>query len=234
MSISLCGKLLSSNLDSKQKFLCLFDLCFFRNLFVWYDYLMTTYILAGGNDQRIAGYPTILKSVLPKNLSEFSVLSCFFSRPEREWEDSAADWSTWLSQNLGINSHDYAKFDNFEEKLQKADVVYFHGGDSWLLLESLSEYEDFGRKLNGKIVIGSSAGANMLSNNFWSATSQKAGKGFAIIDVNIMVHYGAKMIGGIIRSRDDWSAEERAFSKVIQSTDIIHLPEGTLKVFSKN
>jgi peptidase E len=194
---------------------------------------VTKYILAGGNDRGVAAYPVILKEELPDNLSDLCLLSCFFSIEENEWSAKAKDWKSWFFQNLGISHYTVADFDNFEVEIRKADIVYFHGGHSWLLLESLSKYKDLEQMLEDKVVIGSSAGANVLANNFWSSTFKKAGKGLAMVDVNIMVHYGVKEINRVIRTDKDWTTEEHEFSQLIRSSEILHLPEGTIKVFSK-
>lgn len=197
-----------------------------------YSVHMTKFILAGGNDREIPGFAKALKQELPTNLGELSFLSCFFSRPEVAWETSANDWRQWVSKELGITNYDYARRDTFESKVQQADIVFFHGGDSWALLEAISKYDDFEKMLGG-IIIGSSAGANLFAKNFWSASARKAGEGLGILDVNTMVHYGVEQIGDIVRTEADWLAEEQEFAELIGSSDILRLPEGTIQTFTK-
>lgn len=95
---------------------------------------MTRYILAGGNDRAIPTLPQTLKNVLPTNVSSLKILSCLFSVPMNQWQDKADDWRHWFSANLGIDSYDWANYDNFVSKISAADIVYFHGGDTSLLL----------------------------------------------------------------------------------------------------
>lgn len=145
---------------------------------------MTKYILAGGNDRGVKSYASLLKKELPNTLESLKLLSCFFSASQEEWLHKSHDWENWFSENLGIKNYSWANFDNFEERLKSADIIYFHGGNSELLIKSIKRYTDLEEHLKDKTVIGSSAGSNMLASNYWSPTYSKPGKGIGIIDIN--------------------------------------------------
>jgi CobQ-like glutamine amidotransferase family enzyme len=90
--------------------------------------------------------------------------------------------------------------------------------------------------LGGKLVIGSSAGVNCLSEYFWSSTRGIAAKGLGILDINPMVHFGARTLGNstIVRSADDWLDEKRQFQDTIGADAAITcLPEATFVVVEK-
>lgn len=100
----------------------------------------------------------------------------------------------------------------------------------------MANYPNTEKLFDNKIVVGSSAGANMLSTNYWSSTNAKHGKGLGIVDLNIMVHYGATLLdeGRITRSAEEWSVHKAAYQQIIgQNNQITFLPEGSIVVVDK-
>lgn len=194
---------------------------------------MTKYILAGGNDLGIKDFPERLNKEIQNTKNEFSVLSCFFSRPESDWNEQSKIHESWFAKNLkGMKQYSYATERNFKDKAKIADIIYLHGGDTVLLSEKIKKQGDLKEIFKDKIVIGSSAGANILSTDYWSSSRAEHHKGLGILDINIMVHFGAKNHEGRKRNQKDWQAEEREFRKIIgKDAEIIKLPEGEFKVF---
>jgi len=187
----------------------------------------TVFILAGGNDRTTSGYGKRLANKIAKHASRPRILSCFFSAPESEWAHKAKDWKEWfLTELTQPFTYDYAKPATFLEQMDAADVIYFHGGDTELLFKTLPDVATLKAHFSGKIVVGSSAGANMLSTHYWSSSRGVLGEGLSILDVNIMVHYGSddKRIGA------DWKQEEAEFKKLIGTDKILRLPEGRFVV----
>ena len=200
---------------------------------------MTRYILAGGNDFAVEDYAKKLNVELSKIGTNLKVLSCFYSRSADEWDQESIKWESWFKEKLdNIKSHTVAGLDTLEQQVLAADVVYFHGGNTKLLLEKLMQYKDLKTMLKNKTIIGSSAGANMLAKNYWSSTFQEPGKGRGIVDVSIMVHYGARNFAGIYRSEQDWQNEEIQLREFIGHSGaeekIYHIPEGTFVSFGAN
>lgn len=195
---------------------------------------MTRYILAGGSDFSHPQYAKDLSAELESLSSKLTILSCLYSRSLEEWDVESSKWDDWFKQNFkSIAAHAVAGLDTLEEQAKSADVIYFHGGNTKLLLERLTEYEDLSTLFDGKTIIGSSAGANMLAKNYWSSTLQEPGRGRALVDANIMVHYGVSDFAGIKRSEQDWQNEEAQLRSFIGDSKqkIHHLAEGTFVTF---
>lgn len=195
----------------------------------------TIFILAGGNDRKSPDYGHRLSKEIAKHVNNPKILSCFFSWPQEAWEQKAVkDWKGWFTDNFAQPfTYDYAKPDTFLEQIDTADVIYFHGGDTKQLFKNLPDAEELKKHLQGKIVIGSSAGANMLSKHFWSSTRAEYGKGTGILDVNVMVHYGALDHEGRKRTPEDWRREEAEFQARVGNEKVTHLPEGEFVVVEK-
>jgi hypothetical protein len=101
------------------------------------------------------------------------------------------------------------------------------------LFENLPDVEELKKHFQGKVIIGSSAGANMLSKCFWSSKRAVFGEGLAILDINVMVHHGALDHEGRKRTPEDWQREEAEFQERIGDGKITHLPEGQFVVIEK-
>lgn len=189
--------------------------------------MKTTFILAGGNDRKSPDYGHRLSEEIAKHVTNPKILSCFYSWPEETWEQKAEDWKGWFSNNFTQPfTYDYTRASSLLEQMDAADVIYFHGGDTNLLFEHLPPAEELKKHFQGKITVGSSAGANMLSTYFWSSKRAVFGEGLGILDINVMVHYGALDHEGFKRTPEDWQREEAEFQRRIGGRTITHLPEG--------
>ncbi|EDK72303.1 hypothetical protein TM7_0573 [candidate division TM7 genomosp. GTL1] len=195
----------------------------------------TVYILAGGNDRKSEDYGYRLSEEIAKHSTNPKILSCFFSAPPKEWQQKARDWKGWFSDHFTQPfTYDYAKnYETFLEQIDTANVVYFHGGDTRLLFEHLSETQVLKEHFRNKIIIGSSAGANMLSTYYWSSTRGDCNEGRAVLDINVMVHYRASDASGYKRTSEDWKREEAEFQKCLGDRTITPLPEGQFVVIGE-
>jgi peptidase E len=191
----------------------------------------TIYILAGGNDREYIDYAKRLETELNKYITSPKILSCFFASPDSEWNNQYLKWREWFNLNLSHEfSFEYAKKEAFLEQIDASDVVYLHGGITKLLLSNVPDADTLKDYFRGKIVIASSAGANTLARNYWSSTYAEPGHGLGIVDINVMVHYGAINHEGRKRTMNDWQKEEALFSKYVQGEKITYLPEGEFTV----
>jgi peptidase E len=120
----------------------------------------------------------------------------------------------------------------FLGQVKAFDVLYLHGGHNDLLFDTLSKFGKLDGIFKGKIVVGSSAGANLVAKNFWASSAQKPRKGKAVLDVNIMAHYGATNHAGIQRTSQNWINEEKLFRDFLGNDEKIwHIPEAELVIF---
>lgn len=199
---------------------------------------MTTYILTGGNDRRSAGYTERLSEQAHKYLSRprLHILSCMFAAPREDWEMKFQERSYWFRQVFGKDVHvEMAMPDVFAEQLKAVDVVYIHGGDDVLLAHYMDAFPTVSKMFEGKVVIGSSAGANWLSRMYWTCDWRGVRQGSGITDLNIIPHYESLTYGkddprGPINWQDS-AAELRA--AIGEHKEITLLREGELVVVER-
>lgn len=190
---------------------------------------MTKFILAGGADRKYESYGQNLAAEISKTVKKpAKVLSCFFAEPREAWEMKFEQRKTWFGQVFGDDvSCSLAYPDTFPSQVQAATVLYLHGGDDVLLSFYMQQY-DAVLLFKHKIVVGSSAGANWLSKNFWTCDWRASRKGSGLTDLNIITHYESKEYGmqdprGLL----DWRKAKENFQDTISTTEkITPLPEG--------
>lgn len=124
---------------------------------------MTLYILAGGCDRAYPEFWDRLSEVVLREVPSPKILSCMFASDEAAVEARFEGYKTTFARYFAESDVTLARHDVFYEQIKSSDVIYLHGGRTSRLLEAIPEYNRFRRAVEGKIVIGSSAGANFLS-----------------------------------------------------------------------
>jgi len=79
--------------------------------------------------------------------------------------------------------------------MKKADVIFLKGGSTVLLMNVLKNYLELGEKFLGKAVVGSSAGAYVLS-ELWTDHGDDVHmrKGLGILLLRIVCHYQSELL----------------------------------------
>ena len=157
----------------------------------------TKYILAGGNDRESYDYGKALAAEVFKTCTPpLRVVSCAFASPREDWEAKFSVRQEWFKQAFGGKTKVVMAFpDNFREQVREADVVYFHGGDDDLIAYRLSQFDKLSELFAGKVVAGSSAGADWLSAGFWTCDWRAVRQGSGLTPLNIIPHYESATYG---------------------------------------
>ncbi|MEK7514438.1 MAG: Type 1 glutamine amidotransferase-like domain-containing protein [Patescibacteria group bacterium] len=108
---------------------------------------------------------------------------------------------------------------DFINQIKLADVLYFHGGVSLKLLETLKKYPELKNLITGKIIAGESAGANVWCKYFYSPRAGQVFEGLGILPIKIIPHYKKEYTGKL--------------NGVGQDLEELLLPEYTYKVLFK-
>lgn len=110
--------------------------------------------------------------------------------------------------------------ENFVEQSKNSDVIYFHGGTTIKLLEALRKFQPLKDLLDGKIVAGESAGANVFGKFFYSPSEDKVNEGLGFLPLKIIPHYSEQYKGKL--------------DNVGEDLELLALPEYEFKVFEIN
>ena len=162
--------------------------------------MKTKFILHGGASSRKTEdnrkfFLEILNSIDSDNIR---ILCIYFARPEHRRDESFEEdktifFSLGTPKKLDIQQ---AKFDieELREQILLSDVIFIQGGMRGCLKDRLEELDDFPELIKGKVVVGISAGANMLCKYYHSSVIHGVKKGLGILPIKIFCHYTEKNI----------------------------------------
>ena len=157
---------------------------------------MNRFILIGGCQEK-ADLTALSKTIFADNNSPVNFLVCLFARNPNLW-----DWNSVFSENkvffsalsqerkidfVLANEHD------FITQVETADIVYFSGGDSIPLYSALARIgNEWIAKIKNKIIIGTSAGADLLSKYNYDFQQEALADGMGLVPIKTIVHYGER------------------------------------------
>ena len=102
-------------------------------------------------------------------------------------KEDIIEWGTIeKGLNLEISSTNLEKL---KEQIKSSDCIYLRGGDDKPLQDKLKQIQNLKELIKDKIVVGSSAGANILSKYFYRNSKQRIEEGLGILPIKIFCHY---------------------------------------------
>ncbi len=152
----------------------------------------TKYILHGGNTSKSHSLnDQFFKSIVANLPAGGKVLLVCFARPESEYQMLYARDKQSFERVAGKKKVEVilATRENFAQEIKKSDAIYLLGGDTLQLLETLKQYPEFGEVTQNKVVAGSSAGAYILSTNYYSNSLSGVFPGLGILPINVVCHF---------------------------------------------
>lgn len=159
---------------------------------------------------------------------------CNFAQGREYWEPKFAAYSDMIRVDMpeGLKpSFELAMPDIFVKQCQKADIIYFHGGDDYLLKYWMGQFDVAGL-FKDKVVATNSASSDMLATHYWTCDWRQCGDGFGILPIKFIPHYKSNFGDDDPRGPIDWDKAYKEL-KVYGNTklSILALREGEYKVF---
>jgi hypothetical protein len=186
----------------------------------------TIYILAGGSDLSHPDYWDDLRKALHPNEGT-RLLSCMFSRDPDRWEDLFSRFKPHFLKAFGESTDlKLADIENFNQQAEWADVIYLHGGDLDMLRQNLPKPEALLKLFSGKIIIGSSAGAQLLSAQCWRCSKRRVDTGLGFTPLNVLVHYKSDFGSDDPRGPIDWSRARAELQEAVGTAEVACIREG--------
>lgn len=155
---------------------------------------MTKYILHGGftsvpNELNRTFYAEITKGLEDGAI----ILIICFARDPKEWDtlfkqDKERILKTTECKDLNIIR---ANTEDFENQVKQCDALYIRGGDTEKLIKILNQYPTFTQDIEGKVCVGSSAGAYVWAQYYHSASKGEIREGLGLLPIKIIAHYGS-------------------------------------------
>lgn len=191
--------------------------------------MATKIILVGGYPRSASdGGKALCEEMIRGFVEPINILICLFARPKEKWAESFKSDQTFLKTHLpNINLHfELAEASNFVEQTLRADVIYLKGGEAGLLVETVKDIPDWSASLQGKTVVGTSAGAEALFSYYYHVAHRQVEEGIGIIQGKFIPHWEAKENFPLV----DWAQAYHDLENYKESLPIIKLAEGEFAV----
>jgi peptidase E len=162
---------------------------------------MTTFILHGGASSKKSESNNnfFLKVVNSVDKDNVCILCVYFARPEYRWRESFEEDKgifTSLKTDKRLDLH-LASLNNLADQIKKADIIFINGGRKGCLKETLEGLPNIKELIQHKVIVGISAGANMLSTYYYSNVAEDIRVGVGILPVKMFCHYTEKSISDL-------------------------------------
>jgi cyanophycinase-like exopeptidase len=193
---------------------------------------MTKYIITGGyvhkaRDGGKAFCEEIIKGI---NAKPIKILDCVFARNKELWEKGIQSDNLFFSKFINNFELELAEIDNFTEQVKSSDVVYLKGGYTNLLMDALSKDTHWIKELDGKVVVGSSAGADAIVAYYSIIKTNKVGHGFGLLPIKFISHWGSGHFDDEV-SDTDWEGELKKLKSYKENLPTHTLVRGEFRVF---
>lgn len=159
---------------------------------------------------------------------EVKLAFCMFAQPENEWEETRSSNESMFDTFKGerVISYQTMNNENFAEVSAWADVVYVPGGDPAVLQERLMACGDVAKLWDGKVIAGSSAGADFMCEGFIFLQDKTYARGFGWVKATCIPHWRSAEWKGYAPT--DWDFIEQKALQEAPDTAVLCLPESEL------
>jgi len=156
---------------------------------------MTKYVLHGGMTSIPSDSNKEFFAEMIKGLEEpITILCVYFSRKKEEWqqlfEQDKKHFLEWARQKKLLQfilADD--NLEKFIQQIKSADTIYMRGGKETHLAEVLGSIKNIRDLFKGKIIGGSSAGANVLAQQYYSDSEDSIIESLGVLPIKVFVHY---------------------------------------------
>ncbi len=168
---------------------------------------MTKYVLNSGGIKHQLELKKQFHQEIVKGLGSNPVfLLCNFAQGREYWESKFRGYSDTITEDMpeGVNpSFELAMPATFKEQCKHADVIYFHGGDDYLLQYWMKQF-NFADLVKDKVVATNSASSDMLATQHWTCDWRACADGLAILPIKFIPHYQSNFGNDDPRGPIDW------------------------------
>lgn len=195
---------------------------------------MIKYILVGGyvhkaKDEGKAFCEELIKGI---NKKPVKILDCMFARKKEDWQESIDRDNIFFSKFIKDFELELADPDKFIQQVKNSDVIYLRGGYTSPLMESLSKDMNWIKELDGKVLAGTSAGADVIAKYYTVLKTHRVGDGLGLLPVKFIPHWKSDYSDDEVRDIN-WDEELEKLKSYKEDLPMYTLTEGEFVVFEK-
>jgi hypothetical protein len=189
-------------------------------------------ILTGGYMSKAPDRGSSFCREIVKNTEQpIRILECIFGLSEDLWDSALRKDIDLFHNEIPDFAVDFvlARENLFVKQIEEADVVYFRGGETQRMHDTLLKIQDWQDALSDKIVIGASAGAYVIS-SFYVHPGQlpELRNGFGLAKVKTVAHYRSTFFhhGDVNKSCVYWDTIDKIMKEKYPDIPSMKLREG--------
>jgi len=190
---------------------------------------MTKYILAGGYIHKAPDYSKAFCEELVKGINNrpVKILDCMFARSRDSWEEKMKEDNILFSKFIKDFELELALPEKFTEQVKKSDVIFLRGGHTQVLFEFLNKDKSWIQELDGKVLAGTSAGAEVIAKYYYVLSTPRTGDGFGFLPIKVIPHWRSDSDE---YKNFDWDKALKELKSYKEDLPIYALAEGEFKV----
>jgi hypothetical protein len=137
------------------------------------------------------------------------MLICLFGNNPLEWTERFKQITAMFAKHLPNTGFELAHPEYFKYQISKADIIYMNDGDNLIMEHIMRQFTNLDTAFLDKTVVASSAGANILSTDYYTPTYSMVRQGLGVLPIKFMAHYGAPLPH---IPPTDWQAAKQALA----------------------
>lgn len=195
---------------------------------------MTKYILAGGAIHKALdnGKAFIEELVKDAPNKPVRILICLFAVSKDLWIEKFEGDQEFFSKFISNFELELADEEIFTEQVKKSDVVFIRGGYTKPLIELLSRDLSWAQEIEGKIIAGTSAGAEAIAKYYHVTKTNRTGTGLGLLNIKFVPHWESNFFDGE-KHNVDWNKIYTDFKNYKEDIELLTLKDGEFRVIYK-
>ena len=194
--------------------------------------MSTKYILVGGYiwKAKDGGKAFCAELVKKINKNPIRILDCMFARKKEDWQKILENDQLFFSKFIKNFNLELADPDKFIEQVKNSDVIFLRGGFTHKLFELLNKDLSWIKEINEKVLVGTSAGGEVIAKYYHVLSSNRTGDGFGLLPIKFIPHWKANDFDEV-EENFDWDKALKELKEYKEDLPIYTLAEGEFKVF---
>jgi len=164
-------------------------------------------------------------------------LLCNFAQGREYWEVKFPGYTDSINNDMPAGVHPtftLAMPESFADQCLAADIIYFHGGDDYLVQFWMKQF-DLKELFKDKVIATNSATSNMLATHYWTGDWRRCDDGLGVLPIKFFAHYQSEYGDDDTRGPIDWKKAYDELTNYGDKTLPIHaLKEGEFVVIEQN
>jgi len=169
------------------------------------------------------GGKKFVETLLQGHPQEAKMAFCLFAQPEERWEEVRKLHAGMIDSHKGSREVVYQTItkENFTEVSAWADIIFLPGGRT-VPVQEIMNCGDIGTLWDGKLIAGSSAGADLFCEGYIAMSTMQYGRGLGWIKATFIPHWRSAQDD---YPSKDWAAAEQTALDNSPDTPVLRVPE---------